>query len=121
MLLLRSDFICGKGFGNNYHMKTSLIGNMRVGLIIIKAGENIKELIGNSQTEAEKNGIGAMKLVFQQIVDLIETNIRQRGIGNPNPIKLGRCIKELERIYGIQRGSTSFQGNQYNEVYPKVS
>lgn len=27
-------------------MKTSLIGNMRVGLIIIKAGENIKELIG---------------------------------------------------------------------------
>lgn len=30
--------------------------------------------------------------------DLIETNIRQRGIGNPNPVKLGRCIKELERI-----------------------
>lgn len=27
-------------------MKTSLIENMRVGLIIIKAGENIKELIG---------------------------------------------------------------------------
>ena len=52
---------------------------------------------------------------------LIETNVRQRGIGNPNPIKLGRCIKELERIYGIQHGSTSFQGNQYNEVSPKVS
>lgn len=34
--------------------------------------------------------------------DLIETNIRQRGIGNPNPVKLGRCIKELERIYGIE-------------------
>lgn len=31
-------------------------------------------------------------------------NIRQRGIGNPNPIKLGRCIKELERIYGIEHG-----------------
>ncbi len=30
--------------------------------------------------------------------DLIETNIRQRGIGNPNPVKLGRCIKELKRI-----------------------
>lgn len=53
--------------------------------------------------------------------DLIETNIRQRGIGNPNPIKLGRCIKELERIYGIQHGATSFQGNQHNEVSPKVS
>ncbi len=47
--------------------------------------------------------------------DLIETNIRQRGIGNPNPIKLGRCIKELERIYGIQNGN-----NQYDRL-PKVS
>lgn len=68
-----------------------------------------------------------MKYLFQELInnkvlkDLIETNIRQRGIGNPNPIKLGRCIKELERIYGIQHGSTSFQGNQYNEVSPKVS
>ena len=48
-------------------------------------------------------------------------NIRQRGIGNPNPVKLGRCIKELERIYGIQNGATSFQGNQHNEVSPKIS
>lgn len=46
---------------------------------------------------------------------IIETNIRQRGIGNPNPIKLGRCIKELERIYGIQNGN-----NQYDRL-PKVS
>jgi len=38
------------------------------------------------------------------LADLIETNIRQRGIGNPNPMKLGRCIKELERIYGIKEG-----------------
>lgn len=45
--------------------------------------------------------------------DLIETNIRQRGIGNPNPIKLGRCIKELERIYGVREGRP--------EKLPKVS
>ena len=25
--------------------------------------------------------------------------------GNPNPMKLGRCIKELERLYGIRNGS----------------
>ena len=50
--------------------------------------------------------------------DLIETNIRQRGIGNPNPVKLGRCIKELERIYGIQNGGSG--SNQYKQV-PKVS
>lgn len=51
--------------------------------------------------------------------NLIETNIRQRGIGNPNPIKLGRCIKELERIYGIQNGGN--RGNQYQEAEPKLS
>ena len=43
--------------------------------------------------------------------NLIETNIRQRGIGNPNPMKLGRCIKELERIYGIKQGGHG--SNQY--------
>lgn len=51
--------------------------------------------------------------------DLIETNIRQRGIGNPNPVKLGKCIKELERIYGIQNGGN--RGNQYIMPDPKVS
>lgn len=52
--------------------------------------------------------------------DLIDTNLKQRGIGNPNPIKLGRCIIELERIYGIGHGgdrkSTIFddKSNQNN-------
>lgn len=36
--------------------------------------------------------------------ELLETNLMQRGIGNLNPIKLARCIKELERLYGIQNG-----------------
>jgi ParB-like chromosome segregation protein Spo0J len=36
--------------------------------------------------------------------DLIETNLRQRGLGNLNPMKLARCILELERIYGVKRG-----------------
>lgn len=40
----------------------------------------------------------------QVLQDLIETNLRQRGVGNPNAVKLGRCIKELERIYGVQHG-----------------
>ena len=43
--------------------------------------------------------------------DLIDTNLKQRGIGNPNPLKFGRCIKELERIYGIRNGSTNEKGN----------
>lgn len=48
------------------------------------------------------------------IIDLLETNIRQRGdIGGSSigsSIKLGRRIKELERIYGIKQGN-----NQHNE------
>ena len=30
--------------------------------------------------------------------------------------KVGKRIKELERLYGIQHGATSFQGNQFEEV-----
>lgn len=45
---------------------------------------------------------------------LIETNIRQRGLGNPNPVKLGRCLKELERIEGIQHG-----GSRSEEAKPQ--
>jgi ParB family chromosome partitioning protein len=37
--------------------------------------------------------------------DLISTNILQRGIGNVNPMKMAKCIAELERIYGIRQGS----------------
>lgn len=42
---------------------------------------------------------------------LIETNIRQRGIGNTNPIKFGRCLKELDRIYGFQKGNNQHTGS----------
>lgn len=63
-----------------------------------------------------KGLFGRMRALWN---DLIETNIRQRGIGNPNPIKLSRCIKELERIYGIEHGGN--HGNQYSMPSPKVS
>lgn len=47
----------------------------------------------------------------EMLLDLISTNLKQRGVGNLNPFKLGACIKELERIYGIQHGGN--HGNQY--------
>lgn len=53
--------------------------------------------------------------------DLLETNIRQRGDVGGSAKKVGLRIKELERLYGIQNGATSFQGNQHNEVVPKNS
>lgn len=50
--------------------------------------------------------------------NLIETNIRQRGIGNTNQRKMGLCIKELDRIYGIREGSAgkvskNLEGNKF--------
>lgn len=38
------------------------------------------------------------------LLDLIETNIRQRGDVGGSAKKVGKRIKELERIYGIQNG-----------------
>ena len=38
------------------------------------------------------------------IKDLLETNIRQRGTVGGSELKLGRRIKELERIYGVKHG-----------------
>lgn len=70
----------------------------------------------------ERNLTDSMKELLEDeiLADLIETNIRQRGIGNPNPVKLGRCIKELERIYGVRDGSANKKGN--NRIgEPKVS
>lgn len=32
----------------------------------------------------------------------------QRGVGNVNPMKMARCIMELERIYGIRQGSNQY-------------
>lgn len=42
---------------------------------------------------------------YMILKELIETNLRQRGIGNTNQRKMGLCIKELEKFYGIRQGS----------------
>lgn len=51
--------------------------------------------------------------------DLLETNIRQRGDVGGSSKKVGKRIKELERIYGIQHGGD--HGNQYTEAKPNNS
>lgn len=35
-------------------------------------------------------------------------------VGNANAVKLGRCIKELERIYGIKHGGDRASGHNVN-------
>lgn len=34
--------------------------------------------------------------------------LKLSGIGNVNPMKMARCITELERIYGIRNGNNQF-------------
>ena len=59
----------------------------------------------------EKTGTPREDMILE---DLISTNIMQRGIGNCNPMKMAKCIMELERIYGIRQGSAGGNGsNQY--------
>lgn len=50
------------------------------------------------------------------INDLIETNIRQRGDVGGSAKKVGKRIKELERIYGIKNGGSGYYGNQHEEL-----
>lgn len=67
---------------------------------------------GHQRVRACKElGIDTVEAVYREYATeddltraVIEINIIQRGVGNPNPVKFGRCIKELERIYGIRNG-----------------
>lgn len=52
----------------------------------------------------------------QILQDLIETNIRQRGDVGGSAKKVGKRIKELERIYGIKNGGSGYYGNQHEEL-----
>ncbi|MCW6081305.1 hypothetical protein LAV58_02150 [Clostridium botulinum] len=36
----------------------------------------------------------------------------QRGVGNVNAMKMAKCIKELERIYGIKKGNNQNSGSE---------
>ncbi len=73
-------------------------GNQR-----LKAAKELglKEVPCEIRTYEDKDGLTKEDWMLK---DLIETNLRQRGIGNLNPMKLARCILELERIYGIKKG-----------------
>ena len=48
--------------------------------------------------------------------DLLETNIRQRGNVGGSSNKVGKRIKELERIYGIEKGNNQHSSLPNNSV-----
>lgn len=72
-------------------------------LTIVSGHQRVRacKKLGIKQVAVEERTFDSEDEVLKQ---LIETNIRQRGIGNANPVKFGRCIAELERIYGIRHG-----------------
>lgn len=53
------------------------------------------------------------------LLDLLESNIRRRGEIGGSAKKVGKRIKELERLYGIQHGGD--HGNQYTDAKPNNS
>ena len=40
--------------------------------------------------------------------DLLESNLRQRVLGNTNPVKLGRCFEFLNKWYGFEKGNNQY-------------
>ena len=78
-------------------------------LTIVSGHQRVRacQKLGIKQVAVEERSYESEDEILKQ---LIETNIRQRGVGNTNAVKLGRCIKELERIYGIKNGN-----NQHTE------
>jgi ParB-like chromosome segregation protein Spo0J len=69
----------------------------------------LEEVPCEVKTYEGKNGISKEDWILK---DLIETNLRQRGIGNLNPVKTAKCIIELERIYGVKKGG--YRGDLQN-------
>ena len=57
-----------------------------------------------------------MKMKEKKIKILLESNIRRRGEVGGSAKKIGKRIKELERLYGIKEGN-----NQYNHSLPNNS
>lgn len=53
----------------------------------------------------------------EDLKDLIESNLRQRVLGNTNPIKLGRCFDFLNDYYGFHQGNGSNQYKQNEKLF----
>ncbi|MDP9750406.1 ParB-like chromosome segregation protein Spo0J [Thermoanaerobacter pentosaceus] len=68
----------------------------------------IEEVPCEVRTYKDRDGITKEDWILK---DLIETNLRQRGKGNLNDLKLAKCLVELMRIYGIRRGRPVISSN----------
>ena len=80
-------------------------------LTIVSGHQRVRacKKLGIKQVAVEERSYDSEDEILKQ---LIETNIRQRGIGNINFVKFGRCERELERIYGIKHGGDRTSGSK---------
>lgn len=88
-------------------------------LTIVSGHQRVRacKKLGIKQVAVEERTFESEDEILKQ---LIETNIRQRGVGNTNAVKLGRCIRELERIYGVRNGSAgSANTNSEETKFPR--
>jgi ParB family chromosome partitioning protein len=80
-------------------------------LTIVSGHQRVRacKTLGIKQVAVDERTFDSDDEILKQ---LIETNIRQRGIGNINFVKFGRCERELERIYGIKNGGDRTSGSR---------
>lgn len=63
---------------------------------------NIESIPARIRKYDDKSNLSKKECILEE---LILTNLRQRGVGNPNPIKMSRCIEELKRIKSIKHNN----------------
>jgi ParB family chromosome partitioning protein len=88
-------------------------GHQRIRAVIEIGNEKLVPCRVTHYPNVDDNGYSKEDQIVE---DLICTNVMQRGVGNVNPMKLAKCIVELERIYGIRHGSNIFQGNRHTGI-----
>lgn len=84
-------------------------------LTIVSGHQRVRacKTLGIKQVAVEERTFESEDEIIKQ---LIETNICQRGIGNINFIKMGRCADELKRIQGIRHGGARNAESKRNNV-----
>ena len=105
------------------HIKENKYGNIEPIIItqdmtIISGHQRVRAFkeLGIPTIEAE---IRIYKSEDDVLLDLLESNIRRHGEIGGSAKKVGKRIKELERLYGIQNGGD--RGNQYKVAEPNNS
>lgn len=77
--------------------------------------DEIASQLGTSKTNLQR-ALTIERNLTESMKQLLDDGVISKTVAAK---KVGKRIKELERLYGIQNGSISFQGNQYEVVTNK--